>query len=88
MSYSVRTTKKAEKQIRALPESVKKKIGDIVDVLKNEAIPARRYDVKKIKGRKNIYRIRVGSYRMLYLLDENRITILLVLHRSKAYEKI
>ena len=88
MSYSVRTTKKAEKQIRALPESVKKKIGEIVDVLKNEAIPARRYDVKKIKGRKNIYRIRVGSYRMLYLLDENRITILLVLHRSKAYEKI
>ena len=88
MSYTVRTAKKAEKQIRALPRSVKKKIGEIVDVLKNEPIPARTYDVKKIKGRENIYRIRVGSYRMLYLLEEDRITILLVLHRSNAYDKI
>lgn len=33
-------------------------------------------------------KLRVGDYRVIFSLDEKRVTILAILHRSQVYQKI
>jgi mRNA interferase RelE/StbE len=42
---------------------------------------------KKLKGGQNLWRIRVGDYRVVYWLDDSRavIDVVAVRHRSEAY---
>ncbi len=78
-------TKKAEKQIRSLPFHIKKKIDELIDHLKEDPLPAKRYDLKKIRGKKDVYRIRIGNYRVIYKIQNDVIIILLVIQRKQAY---
>jgi len=43
-------------------------------------------DVKKLAGTRNIYRARVGDYRILIELDIHTLKVFSVLHRKKAYK--
>ncbi len=81
----VLATKKAEKQIKSLPPHIKKKIDELIDHLKDDPLPAKRYDLKKIRGKKDVYRIRIGNYRVLYKIQDNVIIILLMIQRKQAY---
>ena len=83
-------TKRVRKQIDDLPKDIKSKIEELLDVLKVTPIPVKTHDVKKIKGRENIYRVRIGDYRVVYKYEkkEKQIEILLVLPRSKVYKKM
>ena len=83
-------TKRVRKQIENLPNDIKSKMDKLLDVLKISPIPVKTHDVKNIKGRENIYRVRIGDYRVVYRYEkrEKQIEILLVLPRSKAYNKM
>ena len=87
---TISATKRVRKQIENLPVEIKERIDKLIDVLKVTPIPVKDYDVKKIKGKENIYRIRIGDYRIAYRYKkkEEKIEILLVLPRKKAYQKI
>lgn len=41
---------------------------------------------KKLKGYKDVYRFRVGDYRIVFRFSENEITLLFVKHRKDIYE--
>jgi len=41
---------------------------------------------KSIKGFKNIFRFRVGEYRILFRASKQKITLLLVDHRKNIYK--
>jgi len=43
---------------------------------------------KKLATEKNLWRIRVGDYRVIYAIDDDKeaIDIIAVRHRSKAYQ--
>ena len=43
--------------------------------------------IKKLKGQKNIYRIRQGDYRIIYSIDDitKVVSIILVRHRKDVY---
>jgi mRNA interferase RelE/StbE len=43
---------------------------------------------RKLVGRNNLWRIRVGDYRVIYAVDDDRrlVDVNAVRHRSKAYE--
>ncbi len=90
MDIKVNSTKKALKQLENLPERVKEKIDELLDVLKTTPVPFKLYDVKKMKGREHTYRIRIGDYRIVYQFNKEReeITILLVLRRGRVYKKM
>ena len=49
----------------------------------------RGYDIKKLKGVKNTYRLRVGDHRIIYTVDFDaaRIFVLSILPRVKAYAR-
>lgn len=49
--------------------------------IKNRAIDS--YDVKQLKGHKNIFRIRKGEYRVIFLMDKENIDILALEKRNE-----
>ena len=45
-------------------------------------------DIKKLKGYQNDYRLRVGNFRVLFLLEDDIITVKDVLPRGQAYKRV
>ncbi len=65
--YSVVLTKSAEKELYKLPLDV---IPKIVSALKGLEENPRPEGCKKLKGFKNLWRIRIGNYRAIYSIEE------------------
>ncbi|WP_414622388.1 type II toxin-antitoxin system RelE family toxin [Calothrix sp. CCY 0018] len=85
MSYEIKISKSASKQIKKLSSELQERIQNKIDEL---AIEPRPDKVKKLKGRENGYRIRVGDYRILYDIfdDVLLISVVEVGHRSNIYK--
>ena len=75
MSYSVFLAPAAERQLKKLPQQVKTQIVPILKALENEPRPS---GAKKLKGSEDIWRIRKGNYRILYEIQDNQLTVLVV----------
>ena len=82
MRYEVDLRRKAIKSIKRLPPDIKERVREAI--MKLDDFPLG-LDVKKIKGTKNKYRVRVGDYRIIMELQKNMITVIDVLPREKAY---
>ena len=83
--YEVKFSKKAEKSYEKLTNEVKLRIDQKLAYLR--ATP-RGTDTKKLVGEQNVYRTRVGSYRIVYEIEDNKLLvwILDVDHRSSVYK--
>ena len=74
--YKVEIKNSAQKEIRKLPnKELRNKIVSIIDSLYENPTPD---SAKKIKGSKNMYRIRQGSYRIVYQIYKNELHILVI----------
>lgn len=83
--YKVKISESAQKEIQKLPnKGLRIKIIDIIDNLYANPIPD---DAKKIKGSINIYRIRQGTYRIVYQVHKNELLsiVIRVRHRKDVY---
>lgn len=82
--YTVVLTKKAEKQLDKISDSL---IEPIFESIKNLANNPRPFGYKKLKGR-NAYRIRVGDYRIIYEIIDKQllIDIIAIGHRRDIYD--
>lgn len=82
--YTIAIKKSAEKEIAALPLAVVEKIYQALNEL---TIDPRPVGVKKLVGHKNLYRIRVSDYRIIYNIEDKvlQILILKVGHRKDIY---
>jgi len=72
------------KSIREI--TVKKNIHKTLDILRNSDDIMQLSQVKKIKGYKNAYRIRIGNYRLGFFVEKNTIILTRALHRKKIYK--
>jgi len=79
---SVRLSKSAEKEVLTLNEPILSKIIEKLSILESKPLP-RGY--KKLKGFSDLYRVRVGDYRIVYSLNVGDIVVLRVRHRKKVY---
>ena len=70
--YRVILSTQAIKHGRKLPKYTKEKLKTILKTLEEYPIPATKYDVKKIKGEEFTYRIRIGKYRIIYEINEEK----------------
>ncbi len=82
MRYEVYLRRKAIKSIKRLPPDIKERVREVIMRLNDFPLGL---DVRKIKGTKNKYRVRVGDYRIIIELQKNMITVIDVLPREKAY---
>jgi mRNA interferase RelE/StbE len=76
--------KRARKQIEGLTENVKYRIIDAGKELEKGF--SARLDIMKLKGTKNHYRIRVGDYRILFVLDADITYVYDISHRENVYK--
>lgn len=82
MQYELFISEKARTQLRDLEEIVRRQIGQRIEVMRDDL----RGDVRKLEGKSNRYRLRVGRYRVLFTLERNLIAIYAVKDRKEAYE--
>ncbi len=82
MLYRVELTEEARRQLRALPKEKRQQIGWKLDALQDNLSG----DVKKLTARTHEYRLRVGSFRVLFVLERDVITVYTVKDRKEAYE--
>jgi len=83
MPYIVKLKRSAEKELDRLPEKLYDRIIASLLALKENPYPA---GVKKLQGREG-HRIRVGNYRILYVVDESRkvIDVFSIADRKEVY---
>ncbi len=67
MSYNVLVNKRILKASKHLPESHKKKLKEILDVLEQILFQANVLTLRNLKISK-YFRIRIGDYRLIYAL--------------------
>ena len=82
MRYSLNISERAIVQLRALPKDVRRNIGMRLELLCENL----QGDVLKLKPATNRYRLRVGSYRILFTLEGNQVQVYAVKDRKEAYE--
>ena len=75
-------SEEARDQLRALPKEWRKRIGQRMNDLQNGLAG----DVKKLAAAEKKYRLRVGSYRVLFRLEGSQISVYAVKDRKEAYE--
>jgi mRNA interferase RelE/StbE len=89
MEYNFLYTNQAEKNLAKLDRSVYKKIKAKLDYYEQINFPLD--FAKKLKGNDDIWRFRIGDYRVVFRVDPktNNLVILIILkvaHRKDVYE--
>jgi mRNA interferase RelE/StbE len=84
VSYTVLVRNSVKKDVKKIPAKILREIYRIIELL---AENPRREGVEKIKGSDNLYRIRVGDYRVIFEIDDKEKIVLIVYirHRKDAY---
>ena len=85
--FNLQIKRKQLRVIENLNPATKWAFREALATLKLDPVPVKLLDVQKLRGCKNVYRIRVGDTRVVYEVDwgEKLINIQFVGHRSKAY---
>ena len=82
--YTITFAQSARKDLERLSASIVNRIFPKIEALAQNPRPA---GCRKLQGVENLWRIRVGDYRVVYqVFDEELVVdIVAVRHRSKAY---
>lgn len=85
--FFVKVVKKAEKSALKMPEHYRKRIKEVLKELEDNPVPAEVYDVKKMEGGEDDYRIRIGGIRIVYSIfwDSESIEVVKIEWRGGAY---
>ena len=85
-NYSVEVKPSARKELEALPDNVLARVLQKMDSLRSAPRPA---GCKKLKGYKDQWRVRVGDWRVVYIIDDaaKLISITRIAHRREVYER-
>ena len=83
--YRITFARSARHELEVLDPSVIRRILPKIESLSTHPRP---HGSRKLTGEKNLWRIRIGDYRVFYsILDkERRIDITAVRHRREAYD--
>ncbi len=84
MTYEVYLTRNANKSLKSLEDEMRERVKNAL--IKLENFP-HELDVKKLKGTKNKYRVRVGNIRILIELQKDVIVVINILPRKTAYRR-
>jgi mRNA interferase RelE/StbE len=83
--YAVVVSDRASREIEDLPVGIAARIYRKLASLGSQPRP---HGVKKLSGGRELWRIRVGEYRVIYSVDDRvrAVDVVRVRHRSKAYD--
>jgi mRNA interferase RelE/StbE len=83
--YSITFARSARRELESLSAPLVERIFSKIEALTKEPRPK---GCRKLRGEKNLWRIRVGDYRVIYAIydDKKVVDVITVRHRSSAYE--
>ncbi|MBW2704249.1 MAG: type II toxin-antitoxin system RelE/ParE family toxin [Deltaproteobacteria bacterium] len=83
-SYKIEVSATAEKQLRKLGKENRHRIIEAISSLAKTPRPT---GCRKLKGFEDVYRIRVGTYRLIYNINNKQVLIIIlkVGHRKHVY---
>ena len=84
MTYSVEFKRSAMRQLKRLPKNIQRRIADAVDRLADNPRP---HGYIQMETDDTLYRVRVGDYRIIYEIIDNKLVILVIRigHRREVY---
>ena len=84
MSYDIEITRSARRSLLALPRDVQRRISTAIDGLAADPRPP---GCRKLAGSESMYRRRVGDYRIVYEIRDDRLLIMVIKvgHRREVY---
>ncbi|MCK4266478.1 MAG: type II toxin-antitoxin system RelE/ParE family toxin [Thermoplasmata archaeon] len=85
MTKRVILSPRAQKEYNKLPRDVRKRVKKSLKIL---ADGSQRSDIKKLKGvggREDLFRLRVGDYRITYFPEPDVINVIRIDHRGKGF---
>jgi mRNA interferase RelE/StbE len=83
--YTLTFARPARKELEALDTALVNRIFPKIEALAKYPRPR---DCHKLRGERNLWRIRVRDYRVIYAIYDKdlQVDIIAVRHRSKAYQ--
>ncbi len=86
VAYEVRMTRSAEKELASLSKTL---VGVLWQRIKTLADQPRPTQAGKLKGAEKAYRLRVRSYRVIYIIDDEQklVTVTAIRHRKDIYRQ-
>ena len=72
LMYRIVLKKKAKKFIDHLPVNEKRRVVAVIERLPEGE------DIKRMKGHEGLFRLRVGSYRILYTVDHGQLVVCVI----------
>lgn len=86
--FKVLLKRSAEKFLYQVEEKIRIKIYQVLKDLETNPIPFKAYDLIKLKGYKNRFRIRIGKIRIVYEFVPEELTVIIwdIGFREKAYK--
>jgi mRNA interferase RelE/StbE len=87
MSYRIQLTPTAAKELKKLSADIQARIFPKIEALSE--IP-RPLGIKALQGQKENFRLRLGTYRIIYQIDDENllIRILKISHRRDVYRDL
>jgi mRNA interferase RelE/StbE len=84
--FSIVFSKKAASLVRTYDKNLRKRLQERIKKLQNNPVP---HNSVRIVGEKNMFRIRIGDYRVLYEINwrENLIIIEKIDKRGRVYKR-
>lgn len=84
MTYVIEIKRSARKSLLALPRDVQQRIRTAIDGLATEPRPP---GGRKLTGSESMYRRRVGDYRIVYEIRDDRLLVMVIKvgHRREVY---
>ena len=70
--YKIYLKKKAKKFIDGLPANERRRVVAAIELLPDGE------DIKKLKGHENLFRLRVGGYRIIYTIDNGELIVYVI----------
>jgi mRNA interferase RelE/StbE len=88
--FEVNAKNSVLKFIKKRDSKTKQRLKDIIITLKDNPVPVRIYDVAKLKGFDSMYRLRIGSLRLVYEVFwvEKKIILHKIEPRENVYENM
>ncbi|MBI1928672.1 type II toxin-antitoxin system RelE/ParE family toxin [Candidatus Poribacteria bacterium] len=85
--WQIIISREAERVLRRLPRNMAQRIRQAIDRLATSPRPP---GCKKLVGYDNLYRIRVGEWRIIYALEDDKLVILImeIAPRGRAYRNL
>jgi mRNA interferase RelE/StbE len=83
--YAVDTKPSARKELERLSDNL---IARLLPKIEGLAANPRPSGCRKLRGYKDLWRIRVGVYRVVYIIDDDRkrVSVTRIAHRRDVYE--